>query len=55
MRQGGEAYFALDVTEPGEPAWRQATGIDDYACYLWEFPRENDGAAYQRLGRPELG
>jgi Tfp pilus tip-associated adhesin PilY1 len=46
MRQGGEAYFALDVSHPGEPCMAPATGVD-HPCYLWEFPRENDGVAYQ--------
>ncbi len=32
MRQGGEAYFALDVTDPASPT---------YPDYLWEFPRED--------------
>ena len=36
LRQGGNSYFALDVTDP------DAVG---YPGYLWEFPRENDPAA----------
>ena len=36
MRQGGNQYFALDVTDP------DARG---YPGYLWEFPRENDPVA----------
>ncbi len=33
LREGGEHYYALDVTDPA------ATG---YPGYLWEFPRESD-------------
>ncbi|MHC4492905.1 MAG: pilus assembly protein, partial [Planctomycetota bacterium] len=36
MRQGGEAYFALDITDPS------STG---YPGYLWEFPREDAPAS----------
>jgi Tfp pilus tip-associated adhesin PilY1 len=36
LRQGGNSYFALDVTDP------DAAG---YPGYLWEFPRENDPVA----------
>ncbi len=47
MRQGGEAYFALDVTHPGALGCDAPASGDGYPCYLWEFPKENDGAAYQ--------
>jgi type IV pilus assembly protein PilY1 len=33
MRQGGRAYYALDITDPSDAA---------YPGYLWEFPNEND-------------
>jgi type IV pilus assembly protein PilY1 len=33
MRQGGRAYYSLDVTNPDDPA---------YPGYLWEFPNETD-------------
>jgi Tfp pilus tip-associated adhesin PilY1 len=36
MREGGNQYFALDITTPS------AAG---YPGYLWEFPRENDPVA----------
>lgn len=36
LRQGGRAYYALDVTDPSAAA---------YPTYLWEFPAENASAA----------
>jgi len=36
MRQGGETYYALDITNPDAA---------DYPTYLWEFPREDAPAA----------
>ncbi len=33
LRQGGRAYYALDVTDPTAPT---------YPGYLWEFPNESD-------------
>lgn len=33
LRQGGRAYYALDVTDPTDAA---------YPGYLWEFPNETD-------------
>lgn len=36
LRQGGRAYYALDVTDPSGGS---------YPGYLWEFPAENAGAA----------
>jgi type IV pilus assembly protein PilY1 len=36
LRQGGHAYYALDVTDPG---------AGSYPGYLWEFPAENAPAA----------
>jgi type IV pilus assembly protein PilY1 len=47
MRQGGEAYYALDVTNPAATLCDAPATGDGYPCYLWEFPREDDGAAYQ--------
>jgi len=47
MRQGGQAYFALDVTNPAATTCAAPATGDGYPCYLWEFPKENDGAAYQ--------
>ena len=43
MRQGGNQYFALDLTDPAATS---------YPGYLWEFPRENAAAAVtQWLGQ----
>lgn len=39
MRQGGEAYYALDVTDPSLCANATDAG---WPCYMWEFPVEND-------------
>ena len=36
MRQGGETYYALDVTDPDAAS---------YPGYLWEFPREDAPAS----------
>lgn len=36
LRQGGRAYYALDVTDPS---------AGSYPAYLWEFPAEDDPAA----------
>ena len=50
MRQGGETYFALDVTNPGASTCRAPgvpAGPGGYPCYLWEFPKENDPASIQ--------
>jgi len=35
MRQGGNQYFALDITNPADAP------SGDYPAYLWEFPRED--------------
>ena len=45
MRQGGNQYFALDITSPSDAG---------YPGYLWEFPRENDagGDHGRRWARP---
>jgi type IV pilus assembly protein PilY1 len=36
LRQGGDSYYALDITDPS------STG---YPAYLWEFPREDATSA----------
>jgi type IV pilus assembly protein PilY1 len=36
LRQGGNAYYALDVTDPADPG---------YPGYLWEFPAEGAPAS----------
>jgi len=45
LRQGGRAYYALDVTHPGALLCDAPATGDGYPCYLWEFPKENDSAA----------
>jgi len=50
LRQGGRAYYALDITDPSDP---------DYPGYLWEFPREDDPTAVREFvgetwGQPVL-
>jgi type IV pilus assembly protein PilY1 len=47
LRQGGEAYYALDVTDPAATACDAPAVGSGFPCYLWEFPREDDGVAYQ--------
>jgi len=46
MRQGGNQYFALDVTDPARSSSTacpnsRSPSDTGYPCYLWEFPREN--------------
>ena len=50
MRQGGDTYYALDVTDPSAAS---------YPGYLWEFPAENAAASLtqyvaQTWGTPVL-
>ena len=41
LRQGGNSYYAFDITNPaGSTCPAPATGFG-YPCYLWEFPRED--------------
>ncbi len=54
LRQGGHAYYALDVTDPGLGA---GPVPPSYPGYLWEYPRESDPQAIkdqfgQTWGRP---
>jgi type IV pilus assembly protein PilY1 len=39
LRQGGDAYYGLDVTDPSSGS---------YPGYLWEFPAETDPASVQQ-------
>ncbi len=39
MRQGGNQYFALDVTDPSDA---------NYPVYMWEFPAENAPASVKQ-------
>jgi len=39
LRQGGHAYYALDVTNPDNAY--SGPGSPDYPGYLWEFPAED--------------
>lgn len=41
LRQGGETYYALDVTNPA---------ASDYPGLLWEFPVEGDATYPSRMG-----
>lgn len=41
-RQGGEAYLALDVSNPAATTCDSPAQGNGYPCYLWEFPREDD-------------
>lgn len=44
LRQGGEAYYALDVTDPDGTVCPAGTIGTGYPCYMWEFPAENAAA-----------
>ena len=55
LRQGGRAYYALDVTNPDNAY--AGPGAPDYPGYLWEFPAEDDPQALkdeigETWGRP---
>ena len=47
LRQGGEAYLALDITNPAASSCASPAQGDGYPCYLWEFPREDDTSSAQ--------
>jgi len=42
MREGGEQYLALDVSDPSAAS---------YPAYMWEFPLESDSAWRSRVGQ----
>ncbi|MCR9094746.1 MAG: PilC/PilY family type IV pilus protein [bacterium] len=42
MREGGEHYFALDMTDPSSSS---------YPGYMWEFPLESDATWRARVGQ----
>jgi len=42
MREGGEQYFALDITNPA---------ASNYPRYEWEFPQEGDAIWRARIGQ----
>ena len=44
MRQGGETYFALDITNPAAVTCPLGEIGSGYPCLMWEFPKENDAA-----------
>ncbi len=46
-RQGGEAYLALDISDPGANSCASPALGSGYPCYLWEFPREDDTSPAQ--------
>jgi len=41
LRQGGNHYWALDVTDPSAGSCKAPASGSGYPCYLWEFPRED--------------
>jgi type IV pilus assembly protein PilY1 len=41
LRQGGETYYALDVTDPAAVSCPAGTVGTGFPCYMWEFPAEN--------------
>jgi len=41
FRQGGNAYYALDITDPDSVVCPAPSTGSQYPCYLWEFPRED--------------
>jgi len=41
LRQGGNAYYALDITNPAASTCASPATGSGYPCYLWEFPRED--------------
>ncbi|HEX5094569.1 MAG TPA: PilC/PilY family type IV pilus protein, partial [Acidimicrobiia bacterium] len=41
LRQGGNSYYALDVTNPAATGCTAPSSGPGYPCYLWEFPRED--------------
>jgi type IV pilus assembly protein PilY1 len=45
LRQGGESYFALDITDPGATSCPSGEVGSQYPCLMWEFPKEVDTAA----------
>ena len=44
MRQGGETYYALDITNPAAATCPLGEIGSGYPCLLWEFPKENAAA-----------
>jgi type IV pilus assembly protein PilY1 len=45
LRQGGESYYALDISKPGGVGCVSPATGSGYPCYLWEFPREDSELA----------
>ena len=41
LRQGGNSYYALDITDPAAASCASPASGSGYPCYLWEFPRED--------------
>ncbi len=41
LRQGGNSYYALDITDPSSITCPSPASGGMYPCYLWEFPRED--------------
>ncbi len=41
LRQGGNTYYGLDITDPSSSSCPAPASGSMYPCYLWEFPRED--------------
>jgi type IV pilus assembly protein PilY1 len=41
LRQGGSAYYGLDLTDSSATSCTSPATGSGYPCYLWEFPRED--------------
>jgi len=48
MREGGDQYYALDVTNPSGSIAPDLLTTLPYPGYLWEFPDEADTGSYQQ-------
>jgi Tfp pilus tip-associated adhesin PilY1 len=54
LRQGGESYYALDITKPGAPSCVAPATGSGYPCYLWEFPVEGDTRSYRGIAYEDM-
>jgi type IV pilus assembly protein PilY1 len=50
LREGGNHYYALDVTNPNQVSPPLDGGNDDYPRYAWEFPSESNVADQAFMG-----
>ncbi|MFP6623978.1 MAG: PilC/PilY family type IV pilus protein, partial [Myxococcota bacterium] len=52
FRQGGNSYYALDITDPNASSCPSPSSGGQYPCYLWEFPREDaSGGIVDSMGQ----